>query len=198
MKLIVGLGNPGQVYAGTRHNTGFTVIKYLARIHKVEFKRDSGTQALSAKVHISGEIVILAMPLTFMNLSGIALKLLINKYKIDLADLLVICDDLDLELGRLKLRPSGSSGGQRGIKSIIDSLENDNFARLRIGIGRARAKDATSHVLGDFNKTEKEDIKGVVVSAVDCCHLWVSASITECMNIFNQKNNQVTSGLTRK
>jgi PTH1 family peptidyl-tRNA hydrolase len=187
----VGLGNPGQAYAGTRHNAGFTVIKYLAKVHKVEFKSDRGTQALSAKVRMSGEGVILAMPLTFMNLSGVAVKLLVTKYKIDLDDLLIVCDDLDLDLGRLKIRPFGSSGGQRGIKSIIDSLGSDNFARLRIGIGRPLGRDATSHVLGNFNKAEKEDIKEALASAVDCCHLWVSAGIAECMNGFNQKNNKV-------
>ncbi|MFA5410367.1 MAG: aminoacyl-tRNA hydrolase [Candidatus Omnitrophota bacterium] len=124
MKLIVGLGNPGQAYQGSRHNLGFSVIKSLAQSYRIILKKDSAAFSLSAKARVDSDKLILAMPLTFMNLSGIAVSALLKKYKLDLSSLLVVCDDLDLEFGRLKIRAKGSSGGQRGLQSIIDALES--------------------------------------------------------------------------
>jgi len=136
MKLIAGLGNPGYRYKGTRHNAGFLIIEALAKTYKISLKKERGILSLSGKGRVNGCDVILAMPLTYMNLSGQAVVPLLKKYKINQQDLLVVCDDLDLELGRQKLKASGSSGGHRGLKSIADVLESQEFSRLRIGIGR--------------------------------------------------------------
>jgi len=131
---------------------------------------------------------VLALPQTFMNLSGVAVKQLLRKYKISPENLLVVCDDLDLELGRIKIRESGSSGGHRGLKSIIDSLGNKDFSRLRIGIGRPGGKeDAADYVLSSFTKKETETVNSVVNNACDCVNSWVAQGIDRTMNIFNQK-----------
>lgn len=190
MKLIVGLGNPGRLYIDSRHNVGFAVVKALARIYKISLKKEGGNLSLSGKVGISGQNVILAMPLTFMNLSGIAVAGLLKKYRIGLANLLVVSDDLDLEFGRLKLRPSGSSGGQRGLKSIIDSLGSQAFARLRIGIGRpTRDIDASDYVLSHFSRKEKEQARQIIEDATECCQAWVTKGVTKTMDIFNKRRN---------
>ncbi len=190
MKLIVGLGNPGRLYIDSRHNIGFSVIKALAKTYKISLKRESGSSALSGKVKICGQNVILAMPLTFMNLSGIAVAGLLKKYRIDLANLLVVCDDLDLEFGRLKLRPSGSSGGQRGLESIIGSIGSRGFARLRIGISRPfQDRDASEYVLSPFTRKEKEQVRQIIEEAGACCQAWVTKGITETMNISNKRRS---------
>ena len=190
MKLIVGLGNPGRLYADSRHNIGFSTVKALAKIYKISLKKESGNSSLSGRVKIGGQNVILATPLTFMNLSGIAVSGLLKKYRIDLADLLVVLDDVDLEFGRLKLRPSGSSGGQRGLQSIIDSIGSQGFARLRIGIGRPQQNLQTSqYVLSPFHKKEKEQVGQTIERAAQCCQAWVRKGVTETMNIFNQRRD---------
>ncbi len=190
MKLIVGLGNPGRIYTDSRHNIGFSVIKALTKIYKFTLKKDNNTFSLSGKSRIGIDNVIFALPLTFMNLSGLAVCALIKKYKIDLENLLVVCDDLDLGFGLIKIRPAGSSGGHRGLESIIDSLGNQEFARLRIGIGRPlhNNADAANFVLSPFTKKEKGEIKEIIELASDCCLTWVTKGITESMNIFNRRS----------
>ena len=127
------------------------------------------------------------MPLTFMNLSGSCIKPLLKKYKIDSADLLVVCDDLDLELGRIKMRPHGSSGGHRGLQSVIDNLGTQEFSRLRIGIGRpGKDLDTADYVLSAFGRDEKKQVKEVVDRGVDCCRTWLTDGVAVCMNIFNK------------
>lgn len=192
MKLIVGLGNPGRVYIGSRHNIGFSAIKALSRIYKIPLKKEGGAFCLIGKGKIQGQPFLLTLPLTFMNLSGIAVSALLKKYKISLANLLVVCDDLDLEFGVVKIRPSGSSGGHHGLKSIINSLGSQEFCRLRIGIGRPleNTPDAANYVLSPFNKREKEKIKEIIGSACDCCRVWVTQGIIESMNIFNRRNRK--------
>lgn len=188
MKLIVGLGNPGMEYADSRHNVGFEVIKCLAKTSKAVLKRDFGTKAFSAKLKIGPQQVILSIPMTFMNLSGLAVKQLIKKYKVEPGNLLVVCDDLDLELGRIKIRPSGSSGGQKGVQSIFDSLGTPDFARLRIGIGRPkRSTDACDYVLSQFSRREKEIVGPAMLKAAECCLYWVRYGIEKTMNNFNKK-----------
>lgn len=190
MKLIVGLGNPGDIYSGSRHNIGFSVIEAIAGEHRVVLRKDKGTFSLVGRGRIGSEVVILAMPLTFMNLSGIAVRALIKKNRVRPADgLLVVCDDLSLEFGRQKIRPRGSSGGHRGIKSIIEELSSQDFSRLRIGIGRPPAhKEASEYVLSLFNRKEREMVKDVVAQAKRCCQSWVIKGITETMNIFNVRS----------
>lgn len=188
MKLIVGLGNPGSKYLESRHNIGFSVVKALGRIHKIAFKKDGDTFSLSGKGRIAGQSVILGLPLTFMNLSGIAVRALLKKHKISPDKLLVVCDDLDLEFGRQKLKPHGSSGGQRGLQSIIESLKNEGFPRLRIGIGRPlREAQASEYVLSPFNKKEKEGLDRILEKALVCCVSWVREGTSKSMNLFNRK-----------
>ena len=136
MKLVVGLGNPGPRYASTRHNVGFEVITRLAEKHGLKAK-ESRHNSLIARGIIAGEKVFLQQPLTFMNLSGTAIKPLALQLEIDFKDILVIVDDLDLPLGRIRVRSSGGSGGHNGLKSIIETLGTNEFPRLRIGIGRS-------------------------------------------------------------
>jgi PTH1 family peptidyl-tRNA hydrolase len=188
VKLIVGLGNPGTLYAGSRHNVGYAVVKAIAHSQKTLLKRDSGTSSLSAKIKERGKTVILAIPLTFMNLSGIAVKALLKKYKRDLSDLLIICDDMDLEFSRMKLKPFGSSAGHRGVESVIDSLASDRFARLRVGIGRPHKNvQPSDYVLTPFSKREKEEILRIIKAVSDCCFSWVDQGIAETMNVYNKK-----------
>ena len=186
MKLIVGLGNPGLVYAGSRHNIGFTVIKSLARFLKVALKRDASVSALVGKANLGKNNVVLALPQTFMNLSGVSVKALLKKFKVSIEDLLVVCDDLDLDLGRLKIRPQGSSGGQRGMISIIEHLGTQDFSRLRIGIGRPRnPTDAARYVLAGFLRKEKAIVEEIKQDAVNCCLSWVENGIIKTMDSFN-------------
>ncbi|MDD5561604.1 MAG: aminoacyl-tRNA hydrolase [Candidatus Omnitrophica bacterium] len=186
MKIIVGLGNPGLVYAGSRHNIGFMVVKSLARGLKVALKKDGSAPVLVGRTCFRQHDLILALPLTFMNLSGIAVKALLKKFKADAPDLLVVCDDLDLELGRIKLRPHGSSAGQRGIVSIIEQLGTQNFNRLRIGIGRPkRTTDAARYVLSGFLRKEKAAVEQAKEEAASCCLSWVEKGVTKTMSSFN-------------
>ena len=181
------MGNPGIFYSSSRHNIGFFALKELAKLYKISLKRDAKTCSLNGSGNIEGEKVVLAMPMTFMNLSGRSAGPLTAKYKIGISQVLVVCDDLDLEFGRIKIRPAGSSGGHRGLESIMDSLKTKDFARLRIGIGRPHAdSNAASYVLSSFNGRERKQLKGILQRAVDCCRMWVAQDIDVCMNTFNK------------
>ena len=185
-KLIVGLGNPGLAYASSRHNIGFAVLKFLASSLKINLKKDSSVSALVGRSSGSQPDLILALPQTYMNLSGIAVKALLKKFKITLKDLLVVCDDLDLELGRIKIRPQGSSAGQRGMESIIEHLGTRDFSRLRIGIGRPKNPQAAAdYVLSGFLRKEKVVVQQIEEDAVSCCMSWVEKGIVQTMNTFN-------------
>ncbi|MCX5700490.1 MAG: aminoacyl-tRNA hydrolase [Candidatus Omnitrophica bacterium] len=190
MKLIVGLGNPGLFYSGSRHNIGFQVVKRLAKTEKIALKKEKGILALTAKFKLRDEFILLALPLTFMNLSGDAVKSLIRKYKIDLKDLLIVCDDLDLAFGRFKMRKAGSSAGHKGVSSIINSLGKDEFNRLRIGIGRPKGRIAPAEfVLKHFDRKELQVLPAVIEEAQNSCRCWVVEGIDKCMNIFNRSDN---------
>lgn len=190
MKLIVGLGNPGLFYSGSRHNIGFQVVKRLAKTEKIVLKKEKGILALTAKFKLRDEFILLALPLTFMNLSGDAVKSLIKKYKIDLKDLLIVCDDLDLAFGRFKMRKAGSSAGHKGVSSIINSLGKDEFNRLRIGIGRPKGRiDPAEFVLKHFDRKESQALPAVIEEAQNSCRCWVVEGIDKCMNIFNRSDN---------
>jgi PTH1 family peptidyl-tRNA hydrolase len=160
----------------------------VAEAYGIALKKDNTIFSLINKIKIEGHQVILLMPLTFMNQSGFAVKALLKKYKISLNNLLVICDDLDLDFGRLKIRPSGSSGGHRGLESIIDSLGSKNFPRLRIGIGRPlKSIEPAEYVLSAFSKKEKEQLNEIIKRATECCKIWIGEGIQRSMNIFNRK-----------
>ncbi len=188
MKLIVGLGNPGLKYAGSRHNIGFAIVKSLACYLKVAFKRDRLLSSLVGRTVCGGEELVLALPQTFMNLSGVAVKALLEKFKLNPRDLLVVCDDLDLELGSIRFRRHGSSAGQRGMKSIIEQLGTQEFNRLRFGIGRPRSpEDASRYVLSGFPRKERNTVEGAKEEAVRCCLSWVQGGINAIMDNFNSK-----------
>lgn len=187
MKLVVGLGNPGRRYAGTRHNVGFEVLDRLAERHRLEWE-SAPADALQAKWRPAS--VIVAKPLTFMNLSGVAIGELLRFYKIELADLFVIVDDTNLELGRLRARPSGSAGGHNGLKSVIGALGTEEFARLRIGVGRGDGRwDLADHVLATFEPEERSEIAEATSRAADAAELFVAEGIVPVMNRFNRKED---------
>ncbi len=187
MKLIVGLGNPGRAYAGTRHNVGFDVVDLLAERHRLAWE-SAPAEAVLAKWREASALVV--KPLTFMNLSGQAVGDLLRFYKIDLADLFVVVDDVNLELGRLRARPGGSAGGHNGLKSLIGLLGTEEFARLRVGVGRGDARrDLADHVLTKFDPQERADVVEAVGRAADAAELFVAEGIGPVMNRFNRKED---------
>ncbi|QDU79714.1 Peptidyl-tRNA hydrolase [Polystyrenella longa] len=186
MNLIIGLGNPGKKYESTRHNIGFDVINELARrgdADRVQLKFDSEL----TECQINSQKVLLAKPLTYMNLSGKAIRQIVDFYKLNISDLLVICDDLNLDTGRLRLRGKGSSGGQKGLQNTIDQLGGrSDFARLRIGIGRPDGKlSVTDYVLKKFSQREQEDIQHAIQVAADAAEHWMQGDLVGTMNKFN-------------
>ena len=189
MKLIVGLGNPGKRYAGTRHNVGFDVLDLLAGRHDISWESaPRGIDALSGRWRQAD--VVIAKPLTFMNLSGHAVRDLLQFYKIEAADALVVVDDANLELGRLRARPSGSAGGHNGLKSVIEALGSEALARLRVGVGRGDARrDLADHVLAKFEPEERSIVAEAVGRAADAAELFVTEGIGPVMNRFNRKED---------
>jgi peptidyl-tRNA hydrolase, PTH1 family len=184
LKLIVGLGNPGSDYSDTRHNVGFLIVDELARRHQVALRSQAKWKARTAKVGGIGDGVLLAAPTTFMNLSGWAVREIAGFHKLEPADLLVVVDDADLPLGKLRLRPGGSAGGHNGLKSIIQELGTDAFPRLRIGVGRQEG-ELRNHVLGRFSGDEKPQIEAAVKRAADAAELFAREGILAAMNVFN-------------
>ena len=187
MKLVVGLGNPGRKYDGTRHNVGFDVVDLLTSRHRAEWaSAPRGIEALIAK---SGG-VMLAKPLTFMNLSGTAVVGLMQFYKVGVEDLLVVVDDVHLELKRLRTRVTGSAGGHNGLKSISESLGTQDFSRLRVGVGRGDARrDLADHVLGRFERAERENLDEAIGRAADAAELFLAEGIGPVMNRYNRKED---------
>lgn len=184
MKLIVGLGNPGEEYSDTRHNLGFKVADEMARRHGVTFRSSSKWKARTAKVLDLGDGLLLAQPMTFMNLSGWAVRDIAAFHKLPPSDVLIVVDDADLPLGRLRIRAKGSAGGHNGLKSIIHELGTDAFPRLRIGVGR-QAGALKSHVLGRFSDEEQSEIDASVKRAADAAELFATEDILTVMNRFN-------------
>ncbi len=184
--LIVGLGNPGKEYANTRHNVGWRVLDELARRHGLSFDKKE-KKAVTAVGMMAGKRVILAKPQTYMNLSGEAVRGLVDFYKIDTERLLTISDDLDLPLGTLRLRKNGSAGGQGGLKSIIQHLGgNQNFNRVRFGIGRPPGKMETKdYVLGTFRGDDAILLEEVVSRAANAVETWLTEGIDLAMTKHN-------------
>jgi PTH1 family peptidyl-tRNA hydrolase len=183
LKAIIGLGNPGRRYEGTRHNVGFAVLDELSARRGVAFD-SSPADALVAKVR-GDNPVLLAKPTTFMNLSGEAIGALLRYYKIDVGDLLVIVDEAQLPLGRLRARARGSAGGHNGLKSVIAHLGED-FARLRIGVGRGDPRrDLADHVLARFDADEAAEIERATTRSADAAEMFVTSGIAAVMNAYN-------------
>ena len=186
MKLIVGLGNPGQRYAGTRHNVGFEVVVRLAQQYGVRVSM-TAHQSLIGRGKIAGQNVYLQQPLTYMNLSGAAVKAAVKAFEVSTENLLVISDDLDLPLGTIRLRASGGSGGQKGLKSIIECLNTEDFARLRIGIGRPYDGVAVEdYVLTKWTPSERDVLARVVSSAAEAVEAFVTLGVVEAANRYNK------------
>lgn len=186
MKLVIGLGNPGSKYAGTRHNVGFDVVAELARRHGSGSPQNK-FQADYQDVLIHSEKVLLIAPLTYMNLSGEAVWQFVRFYRTEPEDMVVICDDLNLPVGRIRWRSSGSAGGQKGLVNIIQHLGHQDFPRLRIGIGRPPGKtDVTPWVLGRFFDEDKETIELAAQRAADSVEKWINSGIEDVMAEFNR------------
>jgi len=192
VKLVVGLGNPGKEYRGTRHNAGFEVIDLLAKRQDLTF--ESGpAEALQAKWRRADETVWLAKPLTFMNLSGYAVAGLARFYKIEVPDLIVVTDDVNLPLGRLRARGSGSEGGHNGLRSVAEVLGTTDYPRLRVGVGRGdNRRDLADHVLARFESDEQPGIEAAITRAADAVETWISQGLAPMMNIFNRAEEKET------
>jgi peptidyl-tRNA hydrolase, PTH1 family len=184
VKAIVGLGNPGSQYKGTRHNVGFDVVDELARRESVGFE-SAPAEALIAKWRRLDGPVLLVKPLTFMNLSGQAIGELTRYFKIELGDLIVIVDEVHLPLGKLRARKRGSAGGHNGLKSVIAHV-GDEFSRLRMGVGRgADQRNLADHVLARFEKDEAAEVERMTARAADAAEMFITSGIEAVMNAFN-------------
>ncbi len=190
MKLVVGLGNPGKKYNGTRHNVGFEVLARLAQRYDAGRPR-AKFNAEVVETIIKNQKTILLSPLTYMNLSGQSVREAVEFYKLPMTDLLVICDDINLDVARLRFRPSGSAGGQNGLKDIIQRLGSQAFGRLRVGVGRPPPQwDAADFVLGKFSREDQAEIDKCVARSVDAIEVWVEKGMQTAMNQFNADPKQ--------
>lgn len=187
MKIIVGLGNPGTRYEKTRHNIGFRVIDELSSRWNVSLNHSKFKGLYTTYHHSSGK-VILVQPLTFMNLSGECVRPLADYFDVPLENITVLYDDLDLPLGRLRLRQRGSAGGHNGIKSLIQHFGSEKFNRVRIGIDRpTNGMNIADYVLAPFSKEEERIVEEIIQLSADACEAWLDTPFLEVMNEFNQK-----------
>ena len=193
MKIIVGLGNPGRIYAHNRHNIGFMCVSHFARTHGIRFDKKQG-QARTGTGKVAGNKLIVARPQTHMNLSGESVIRLVNKFNISLKDLIVIHDDLDLPLGKIRLSRGSGSGGHKGIDSIITHLGSQDFTRIKVGIGRPpmiegsaedREADIVAYVLSDFTPEERKTITQVIPKVSEAILYLLSEGLTAAMNQYN-------------
>jgi PTH1 family peptidyl-tRNA hydrolase len=190
--LIAGLGNPGAKYAGNRHNIGFMCVDRFAHENSLTFAR-SNSHAKIVESRIAGHDIVLAKPQTFMNNSGVSVGGLVRKFKVKFENLIVVHDDLDLPLGRIRIRLGGSSAGHKGINSIVQHLGNQEFIRVRIGIGRPNGQESNengedeviSHVLSDFTPDEKELMQQVIPCVSEALQCLLTLGLTETMNKYN-------------
>lgn len=187
IRLVVGLGNPGQPYQNTRHNVGFMVVDEFAKNSKIELSRHCG-ELVYGSGRIDNANVYLAKPLAYMNKSGVPTQILAHRLGIDLQEMLVIHDDIDLVFGRLKIKKKGGSGGHNGIKSLKAAFGGGDFTRLRIGVGRPELEhNVTRHVLGRFSSAEKEHLDAVIEAAQHAVMAIINQGAVEAMNQFNGK-----------
>jgi PTH1 family peptidyl-tRNA hydrolase len=191
MKLIVGLGNPGRGYAHNRHNIGFLCLSHFARTQGIRFDKKQ-SKARIGRGEAAGNEVVLAKPQTYMNHSGQSVSLLIKRFKVNLDDLLVVHDDLDLPLGKIRIRQGGGSGGHKGVGSIISSLGSQDFVRIRVGIGRPETPpdsitedDIIAYVLSDFTAEEKQIIAQVIPRVSGAVHCLLNEGLEAAMNKYN-------------
>jgi PTH1 family peptidyl-tRNA hydrolase len=193
MKLIVGLGNPGRIYARNRHNIGFMCLSHFAKTHSIRFDKKQG-QARTGLGEIAGNKLVIARPQTGMNLSGQSVNRLVKRFDINLNDLLIIHDDLDLPLGKIRISQGSSSGGHKGIESIIRQLGSADFVRIRVGIGRPDVREGSDknkeaeiikYVLSDFTPEEKKTITQVIPRVSEAILCLLGEGLTAAMNEYN-------------
>lgn len=183
MFLVVGLGNPGDKYDGTRHNIGFEAIDYISSKYNIDVTRVK-FKGVIGEGFIGGEKVILLKPTTYMNLSGESVREAMSFYKLTEEDIVIIYDDISLEVGKIRIREKGSAGGHNGIKSIISNINTDVFPRIKIGVGQPTG-DLVSHVLGRFSKEETEDLKEVVEVSSKAVEIIMKSGTKDAMNKLN-------------
>lgn len=190
MKIVVGLGNPGQKYKQTRHNVGFDVLASIANRYGVG-RPKAKFNAEVAETIIKNQKTILISPLTFMNLSGQSVRAAIDFFKVPFDDIMIVCDDINLDVGRIRIRPGGSAGGQNGLKDIIQRSGTDKIPRLRLGVGRVPARwDAADFVLGKFDDHDRRLVDVGIERAADAIEVWIGSGIQPAMNQYNADPNQ--------
>lgn len=185
MKLIAGLGNIGEKYVFTRHNAGFMAVDKIALDNNFQFREEKKLKCFLAKGKLCSEDVIFIKPTTFMNLSGEAVSAVMNYFKIDVKDLLIIYDDISLDLGRIRFRPNGSDGGHNGIKSIIKHLGTKDFDRLKIGIGPQPPIPSEAFVLQNFDKSQLDELKTVLKRCEEAVEFYIPNGLSETQNKYN-------------
>lgn len=189
--LIVGLGNIGKEYTGTRHNLGFIVVDAIAKKYNEIFQKKSRLKGELSQVVIEGKKIFLLKPSTYMNNSGEALKATIDFFKIKaFSNLLVIIDDVAIPFGEFRLKTEGGSGGHKGLGSIVEHLGSSSFIRLRVGVGDRKNGDLASHVLGNFNEVEKKELPEIINKAIEIIHLWLMQGLEIAMNQANIRNKE--------
>jgi len=189
MRVVVGLGNPGKQHHGTRHNVGFVVVDGLASAPGAG-RFQSRFSAQVAELMEGNEKLLLVKPETFMNLSGRSVRQVMDFYQIDPAGLLVVCDDVNLPLGRLRARAKGSHGGHNGLRDIQNHLGTQEYSRLRIGVGSADKGEMVDHVLGRFRPSERPVIDEAVMAAMQAVAVWAAQGVEVCMNRFNADSKE--------
>jgi PTH1 family peptidyl-tRNA hydrolase len=194
MKLVVGLGNPGEEYVGTRHNVGFEVLEILARRNAAPLAHDRRLAARVGRGIVGGAEALLVQPMSFMNLSGPVVARIVRERELAVSDLLVVVDDYHLPVAALRLREKGSAGGHNGLKSLIASLGTDEFSRVRIGIGEAPPGDAVDFVLTRFKPSERDAMRDARELAADCAEHWCRSGAMSAMSKFNGDKKEGTEG----
>lgn len=189
--MIVGLGNPGREYAKTRHNLGFMVLQAMAEKAQSRWNKSRKGEAFVVELKEVGQTVILVLPLTFMNRSGLAVRDIAQFHKVNMQDVLVVCDDIHLDFGQTRLKATGSAGGHNGLRSIIAECGSKDFFRLRMGVGKPPgAWDQADYVLASFRKEEINELEDFIDRAVTCCELWLADKGSEAMTEFNQRKDK--------
>lgn len=189
--LLAGLGNPGKGYAATRHNFGFLVVSGFADLFQIELVKSVKYHGMTGAGKIEGNKVHLLLPSTYMNNSGLALEAIVKDKRIAKEHILVVCDDLNLDFGELRIRPKGSAGGHNGLSSVLTHLKSQEVPRLRLGIGAPADKgETTDFVLSNFKASEQRRIQEVIDRAAACCHVFVTSGIHQAMTRFNQRSKQ--------
>lgn len=192
--LIIGLGNPGSAYDQTRHNVGFRIVETFAEKHKLKFKHASELIGDVAQGKVGEKQGVLLLPTTYMNSSGVAVKRCVDRFKVPMDHLMVVCDDIALDLGTMRIRSKGSPGGHNGLKSIQAHLNTEHYARFRIGISPPGQEKLEDYVLGTFSPQEQKVIEEMTTKAVEVLELWMAAGIAMAMRTANARNKDEEEG----